>query len=145
MVLSALLPIDTHLASKAQCDVALDTYMFNGHTTGADTLWTATPLITLASEQMRSRAGASMAMSLGVTSFITRSLQDYEAVAVRLASSPTRLARAKRRMEEALESSPFFDTALWAKVARLPCLLLPPLCSSFLLRCLRLLLRERAV
>lgn len=120
MVLSGLLPIDSHLASKALCDVALDTYMFNGHTTGADTLWTGTPLITLASEQMRSRAGASMARALGVTCFITRTLQDYEAVAVRLASSPTRLARAKRRMEEALETSPFFDTALWAKVARLP-------------------------
>ena len=37
-VLSGLLPIDTHVAIKALADVALDTAMFNGHTTAADTL-----------------------------------------------------------------------------------------------------------
>jgi hypothetical protein len=44
-VLSGLLPIDTHVAIKALADVALDTAMFNGHTTAADTLWTGTHLL----------------------------------------------------------------------------------------------------
>ena len=74
MVLSGLLPIDSHLAIKALSDIALDTAVFNGHTTGADTLWTGTPLVSLSGEQMRSRAGASMAYSLGVTPFLVRSL-----------------------------------------------------------------------
>jgi protein O-GlcNAc transferase len=119
MVLSSLLPIDSHLAIKALSDIALDTAMFNGHTTGADTLWTGTPLVSLSGEQMRSRAGASMAYSLGVTTFLVRSIQDYEQVALRLAASRRRLTRARRRLEEAIETSPFFDTALWAKVAPL--------------------------
>jgi len=115
MVLSPLLPIDSHLAIKALADVALDTAMFNGHTTGADTLWTGTPLVSLSGEQMRSRAGASMAYSLGVTDFLARSLQDYQALALRLAASRRRLRRARQRLERALVTSPFFDTALWAK------------------------------
>ena len=115
MVLSSLLPIDAHLAIKALADIALDTAMFNGHTTGADTLWTGTPLVSLSGEQMRSRAGASMAYSLGVTDFLARSLEDYQALALRLSRSPRRLRRARGRLERALDSSPFFDTALWAK------------------------------
>ena len=116
LVLSALLPIDSHVAIKALCDLGLDTAMFNGHTTGADTLWTGTPLVSMASEQMRSRAGASMAYALALTTFIARNLDDYQAVALRLASSRPRLRAARRRMEAAIESEPFFDTPLWAKV-----------------------------
>ena len=70
----------------------------------------------MASEQMRSRAGASMAYALGLTTFIARNLDDYQAVALRLASSRPRLRAARRRMEAAIESEPFFDTPLWAKV-----------------------------
>lgn len=116
MVLSSLLPIDTHVASKALCDVALDTAMFNGHTTGADTLWTGSPLVSMPGVQMRSRAGASMAFALGVTSFLARSLDDYQQIAQRLGSSRRRLQHARRRLESAIDTSPLFDTALWAKV-----------------------------
>ena len=115
MVLSSLLPIDTHVASKGLCDVALDTAMFNGHTTGADTLWTGSPLVSMPGLQMRSRAGASMAFALGVTTFLARSLDDYQQIAQHLGRSRRHLQRARRRLETAINTSPLFDTALWAK------------------------------
>ncbi|EKX33775.1 hypothetical protein GUITHDRAFT_81153 [Guillardia theta CCMP2712] len=115
LVLTSLLPIDSHLAIKAVADVALDTNMFNGHTTGADTLWSGLPLVSLSGEQMRSRAGASMAYALGVTRWLARSLEDYEEIAVRLASKPEAIRRAKEEMEAGIRDSTFFDTAFWAK------------------------------
>lgn len=39
---------------QSLADLALDTVVFNGHTTCADTLWAAVPIVTLPGEQMRS-------------------------------------------------------------------------------------------
>jgi len=114
-VMSGLLPIDSHLDIKATADIGLDTVVFNGHTTAADTLWTGLPLICLSGVQMRSRAGASMAYSLGVKTWLVRNLEDYENVAVKLAANRGALRKARAEMERAVTESPFFDTALWAK------------------------------
>lgn len=67
-------------------DFGLDTIIFNGHTTAADTLWSGLPLVSLSGVQMRSRAGASMSKALGVDTWLVRNLDDYEEVSVRLAS-----------------------------------------------------------
>lgn len=50
LVMSSLLPIDSHLGIKAVADFGLDTVMFNGHTTAADTLWSGLPLISQSGE-----------------------------------------------------------------------------------------------
>ncbi|KAJ1486651.1 glycosyl transferase family 41-domain-containing protein [Baffinella frigidus] len=113
--MTPLLPIDSHLAIKALADVALDTEVFNGHTTGADTLWAGLPLVSHPGEQMRSRAGASMAHAMGVVTFLARTREEYEDVAVRIASSPAKRERAKAQVRAAGDSSPFFNTALWTK------------------------------
>ena len=89
--------------------------MFNGHTTGADTLWAGVPLVSLPGEQMRSRAGASMAHALGETRFLARTPREYEDLAVRLAGSRARRAAAKAAVRAAADASPFFDTAQWTR------------------------------
>ena len=44
---------DEHISVKGHADVALDTSPFNGHVTGADTLWAGVPLITMPGDRMQ--------------------------------------------------------------------------------------------
>ncbi|KAJ1469080.1 glycosyl transferase family 41-domain-containing protein [Baffinella frigidus] len=58
LVLSTLLPAEEHIVAKGLADFALDTLPFNGHTTGADTLWAGVPLISLPGDRIRNLKGA---------------------------------------------------------------------------------------
>lgn len=70
LVLSALVftppsPSDRHHEEKSRCDLFLDTFPFNGHTSVADALWSQTPVLTLAEERWASRVAASLLLSHG--------------------------------------------------------------------------------
>lgn len=68
-----------HLARMSvMCDLALDTLHYNSHTTGADALWTATPLLTLRGTTMASRVGYSLSRAAGVADTMVHSHKEYE-------------------------------------------------------------------
>ncbi|UKJ75780.1 tetratricopeptide repeat protein [Azospirillum brasilense] len=103
-------PPAEHLARYRLADLFLDTKPVGAHTTASDALWAGLPVLTMAGEGFASRVGTSLLRAVGLPELATRSLADYEAAAVRLASEPDDIARLKARLTAQRERAPLFDT-----------------------------------
>jgi predicted O-linked N-acetylglucosamine transferase (SPINDLY family) len=91
-------------------DVFLDTFYFNAQTTAIDALWAGVPLVTRTQTTMASRLASTFVRSAGLAELVTDSSEAYEATALQLAREPARLAACKRRLVEARQTAPLFDT-----------------------------------
>jgi predicted O-linked N-acetylglucosamine transferase (SPINDLY family) len=107
LVFAPRLPYADHLARLRLADVFLDTHPFNGGATASDALWAGVPVVTLAGEALASRMAGSLLHALGLPGLVATSLDDYEALALRLAAdaSAHKAALAQRR-----EAQPLFDS-----------------------------------
>jgi predicted O-linked N-acetylglucosamine transferase (SPINDLY family) len=88
-------PLAEHLARHRLADLFLDTLPYNAHTTASDALWVGLPTLTCLGETFAGRVAASLLRAVGLPERITTSLEDYEALAVRLARDPSLLASIK--------------------------------------------------
>ena len=61
-----------------------------------DALWVGLPVVTNPGERMAARVSASLLAAAGLTLFITRSLEDYQALAYALIRRPAKLREARR-------------------------------------------------
>jgi protein O-GlcNAc transferase len=104
-------PKTDHLARLSLADLALDTRLYNGHTTSSDALWAGLPLIALNGRHFASRVSASLLHALGLEDLIVDSLAAYRDLALALASDPGRLASLRERLAQARKTAPLFDTA----------------------------------
>jgi predicted O-linked N-acetylglucosamine transferase (SPINDLY family) len=97
-----------------RADLLLDTPVYNAHTSAGDALWAAVPIITLDSPtqwpNMASRVCASMLRTVGITETIVHSFEEYEELAVHLATHPHELKALKERLLRTVNDSPLFDT-----------------------------------
>lgn len=115
LIFAGKLPKDEHLARLRLADLALDTRIYNGHTTTSDALWAGVPLITLQGNHFASRVSSSILTAVGLPELITYRLEEYQALALRLASNPTELKAVQRRLERNRLTEPLFDTPRFAK------------------------------
>jgi predicted O-linked N-acetylglucosamine transferase (SPINDLY family) len=99
-----------HLARHRLADVFLDTLPYNAHTTASDALWAGLPVVTCLGAAFDGRVAASLLMTVGLPELVTQSLQDYEALALALASDPARLAALRETLSRNRGQSPLFDT-----------------------------------
>jgi protein O-GlcNAc transferase len=99
-----------YLARYRLADLFLDTSPFNAHTTASDALWAGLPLITCAGEAFASRVAGSLLNALGLPELVTHRLEDYEALALKLAGNRNMLAGAKARLAANRATYPLFDT-----------------------------------
>ncbi len=104
-------PVAEHLARHAVADVFLDTFPCNAHTTGNDALFAGLPVVTCAGETFASRVSGSHLRAIGVPELVTHSLAEYEALALRLARDPARLAEFRTRLAVNRGTHPLFDTS----------------------------------
>jgi len=104
-----------HRARIAQADVALDCFPYGSHTTASDLLWAGIPLVALMGETYAARASASVLTAAGLPELITRSLDEYQRLALRLGSDRVELARLKQRVQNQRRSSALFDTVRFAR------------------------------
>jgi protein O-GlcNAc transferase len=104
-----------HLARQALADLYLDTYPYNAHSTACDALWAGVPVITCAGRSMASRVAASALCAVGLSELITHSLEEYQAKALALASTPSELARLREQLRSARSRAPLFDTAAYTR------------------------------
>lgn len=104
-----------HLARHNHADLVLDTLPVNAHTTGCDALWTGVPFVTCLGDSFVGRVGASLLHAIGLPELVTASLQDYAALALRLAREPATLAAIKARLAANRSSHPLFDTARFTR------------------------------
>ena len=104
-----------HLARLQLADLSLDTRIVNGHTTTSDSLWASVPVITLQGDHFASRVAASLLSAIGLPELIVPHLDDYERLAVRLATHPAELHEIKTRLFENRLTMPLFDTSRFIK------------------------------
>jgi predicted O-linked N-acetylglucosamine transferase (SPINDLY family) len=104
-----------HLAQIRQADLFLDSHFFNAHTTGSDALWAGVPLLTRLGETYASRVGASLLNAAGLPELITGKAQDYEDLALELATDASRLGALRQRLAENRLTKPLFDITLFTR------------------------------
>ncbi len=104
-----------HLARLSLADLFLDTLPYNAHTTATDALWVGVPVVTCAGATFPGRVGASLARAIGLTDLVTKDLQDYEALARRLARDPAALQSIRQTLASNRASRPLFDTDLFCR------------------------------
>ena len=110
LIFGPKLPKPEHLARLRLADLALDTRMVSGHITTSDALWAGLPVITLSGRHFASRAPASILTAIGLSEMITNSLEEYEALAVKLAKSSDHLKAVQQKLEKNRKIEPLFDT-----------------------------------
>jgi protein O-GlcNAc transferase len=110
LVFAPHLPLEEHLARHRLADLFLDTTICNAHTTASDALWAGLPVLTCAGETFASRVAASLLTAVGAPELITSSLDEYEALALKLAADPSTLERLRARLWSNRMTHPLFDT-----------------------------------
>jgi predicted O-linked N-acetylglucosamine transferase (SPINDLY family) len=114
LVFAPRVPGSEHLARHRLADLFLDTLPYNAHTTASDALWAGLPLLTCVGNTFPGRVAGSLLRAIGLSELITSSLEEYEALALRLAREPEMLARLRARLEKNRRTCPLFDTARFA-------------------------------
>ncbi len=108
-------PKPLHLKRLGLADLALDTRVYNGHTTTSDCLWAGLPVVALEGRHFASRVSASLLRAVGLPELVARDLGEYRAIALRYArDAPARTAlRTKLRANRLTQ--PLFDTARFTR------------------------------
>jgi protein O-GlcNAc transferase len=115
LVFSPSLPAEKHLARLKLADLALDTFIYNGHTTTSVCLWAGVPVVTLKGRHFASRVSSSLLTAIGLPELITNSVSEYENLAVKLAKSPKLLKLYKSKLENNKLTNPLFNTKLFVE------------------------------
>jgi protein O-GlcNAc transferase len=110
LIFAAKVSVADHLARHRLADLCLDTLPYNAHTTASDALWAGLPVLTCLGEAFAGRVAASLLKAVGLDALITRSLAEYEALALRLVRDPAYLATLKDRLIRNRDASALFDT-----------------------------------
>jgi predicted O-linked N-acetylglucosamine transferase (SPINDLY family) len=110
LVFAPHLKLDEHLARQSLADLFLDTFPYNAHTTAAHALWAGVPLVTCRGTTFVGRVAASVLTAIGLPELITGSLDDYERLALQLATDADRLARLRAKLAAQRSTAPLFDT-----------------------------------
>ncbi|MEY4295171.1 MAG: hypothetical protein RLY82_859 [Pseudomonadota bacterium] len=100
-----------YLARYTACDLFLDTAPFTAGSTANDVLRMGLPLLTLAGETISGRMAASLLHTLNLDELITDNWNEYETLAIALATQPERYRAIKQRLHEQINISPLFNTA----------------------------------
>jgi predicted O-linked N-acetylglucosamine transferase (SPINDLY family) len=105
-------PPDRHLARLGLADLFLDGQPYNAHTTGSDALWAGVPLLTRRGAAFPGRVAASLLYAAGLPELVTETVEDYEALAIKLATDSEMFTALKRRITK---NCALFDTDLFRR------------------------------
>jgi predicted O-linked N-acetylglucosamine transferase (SPINDLY family) len=103
-----------HLARQRMADLFLDTLPFNAHSTTMDALWAGLPVLTCVGESFAGRVAASLLTTIELPELIASTPEQFEDLAVQLASHPQRLAEIRQKLAHNKVKTPLFDTRLFA-------------------------------
>jgi predicted O-linked N-acetylglucosamine transferase (SPINDLY family) len=101
-----------HLARHRAADLFLDTLPCNAHTTASDALWAGLPVLTCRGRTFAGRVAASLLNAAGLPELVTETLDDYEALALRLATEGSLRRELREKLERDRTRMPLFDTDL---------------------------------
>jgi predicted O-linked N-acetylglucosamine transferase (SPINDLY family) len=115
LIFAQRMPLAEHLARHRQADLFLDTLPCNAHTTASDSLWAGLPLLTLAGESFAARVAASLLNAIQLPELITSTQEEYEALAIELATNPEKLRQIRQKLERNRLTTPLFDTPSYTR------------------------------
>ena len=115
LVFAEYLPKAQHLERLRLADLFLDTRLCNAHTTASDALWAGLPVLTCMGETFPARVAASLLHAVGMPELVTHSLEEYEELAVHLATHPAELAALREKLAFNRLQTPLFDTERFAR------------------------------
>jgi predicted O-linked N-acetylglucosamine transferase (SPINDLY family) len=115
IVIGKRLDIEDYLARFRAMDLFLDTWPYNAGTTASDALWAGLPVLTCTGRSFASRCATSVLKAIDLPELITTSPQQYEDLAVELATHSDRLAGLRRKLAENRHTTPLFDTPSFAR------------------------------
>jgi protein O-GlcNAc transferase len=110
LIFAEKMPKDQHLARCQLANLALDTRIYNGHTTTSDILWAGVPVVSMRGTHFASRVSASLLNAIGLPELVTNNLEEYEALASRLCQNPDTLDGLKTKLSGNRLTEPLFDT-----------------------------------
>ena len=115
LIFASRMTLSEHLARYPFADLFIDTLPYNAHTTASDALWTGLPVLTLIGQSFASRVAASLLRAIDLPELITHTREEYEALAIELATQPHKLAAIKQKLSENRLTTPLFDTPRFTK------------------------------
>lgn len=110
LVFAPNIELAKHLARHRLADLFLDTPYCNAHTTASDALWAGLPVLTCEGNTFASRVASSLLRAIEMPELIASSLEEYEAMALKLARDPALLAETKDKLAKNRLTTPLFDT-----------------------------------
>jgi len=115
LIFAPRIPLTDHLARQQLADLFLDTLPYNAHTTASDALWAGLPVLTCLGETFAGRVAASLLKAVGLPELVTASLEEYEALGLKLAREPSFLGLIKAKLARNRDTYPLFDTARFTR------------------------------
>ena len=94
----------------ALADLFVDTLYYNAHTTCSDALWAGLPVVTCAGQTFASRVAGSILYAAGLPELVTTSLDEYEALVLKLARDKALLTGIRRKLAGSIATSALFDS-----------------------------------
>ncbi|HWY62231.1 MAG TPA: tetratricopeptide repeat protein [Rhizomicrobium sp.] len=110
LIFAPPMKLEAHLARLPLGDLFLDAIVSGAHTTASDALWAGLPLLAHRGNSFSGRVAASLLNAAGLPELVTETLEDYEALAVKLAGDAPLLKRYRHRLAETRATAPLFDT-----------------------------------
>ncbi|MGH6803082.1 MAG: tetratricopeptide repeat protein, partial [Methyloceanibacter sp.] len=102
--------LEDHLARHRLADLFLDTLPYNAHTTASDALWAGLPVLTCAGTTFAGRVAGSLLRAVGLPELITSTLEEYEALALKLATGDNLMRQIREKLGRNRLTKPLFDT-----------------------------------
>ena len=106
---------DVYLSQIKHSDIFLDTFLYNAGATASNALWMGVPIITKTGKSYTSRMAASLLHSIGLPELITSSTEEYEKLAIELATNADKLNSIKLKLKKNQIQKPLFNTQMFTK------------------------------
>ena len=109
------MPNEEHLTRIQQADLFIDTLPYNAHTTTSDALRMGLPVLTCIGRSFASRVAASLLNAVNLPELITTNQEQYESLAIELATNPEKLKIIKDKLVNNLATAPLYNTPLFTR------------------------------
>ena len=115
IIFSKTMDYSTHVIKYKFCDLFLDTFPYNAHSTASSCLLSGCPLITIRGESFHARVSSSILSSLNLRELICDSMEEYENKIINIAQSPKELDKIKKKLNDSLIKLKIFNTDHYVK------------------------------
>ena len=116
LIFATRLPLkEDHMNRIKLADLFVDSLPFNAHATASDALRMGLPVLTCIGNSFAGRVAASLLKAVKLPEMITATQEQYESLAIKLATHPEKLKAIKDKLVNNLPTTTLYDTPLFAQ------------------------------